>query len=64
MKLEVSPKERLTKIAEILAEGVLGLIASGTVLESVESLLRRFMVKWRQTSSITTISQASSSDAS
>lgn len=57
MNIELSPQERLTKITEILAEGVLSLIMGRQVLDSSETLLRRLKEIWSRTAQITTISR-------
>ena len=63
MNIELSPKERLTKITDILAEGVLNLVMGRPGFGSFDAMLRRFMGKWSQTSAITTTAQMSSRGA-
>ena len=53
MNIELSPKERLTKITDILAEGVLNLVMGRSGFGSFEALLQRYKTSWSETSSIT-----------
>lgn len=54
MNIELSPKERLTRITDILAEGVLALILGRSGTGSCDALLQRLMIAWSKTASITT----------
>ena len=46
MNIELSPQERLNKITDILAEGVLNLAMGRSGFGSFDAMLRRFMGKW------------------
>ena len=54
MNIELSPQERLTKITDILAEGVLALVLGRSGTGSYDTLLQRLMIAWSKTAPIST----------